>query len=283
MDLPKNDSNYQGIDEPTERLISSFNIPMDCYLLTSLITIHFDKAKFSNFFFKKHTDKYDPEKLFNFFIMTPLVIFILFSGVIVLTLQLYIMVSFISYEIDQLAAEISEYYSLRIILVVIFSMIIIPDYQTAVKKILIGFEMSKISHKCITVTLSLIQAFVTLIVLTASVFLIRITANMDDLLQNFMAVYVIIQINDIVFRFLVFSNMLNGLKILGFKRSKIQHFRNIRNLLTRKKTLIGTEEKKIRAKMDKMVFYGQFFFYIFTIFMTVVIFNSDNAAFTSFF
>jgi len=279
MDLPKGESRYQGIDEPTERLISSFNIPMDCYFLTSLIAIHFDKDKFYGYFFKKNTDKYDLEKLLNFCLMTPLVLIIILSGIIVFSLQLYILISFVSYEIEESAEENSNYFSLRMILIVIFSMIIIPDYQTAVKKIVIGFEMVKIFHRIITITMSLIQAIVTLIVLSASILLIRITAGMDDLLQNFMAVYVIIQINDIMFRFLCFSNILNGLKILGFKKTKIQHFRNIKNFFTRKKSTIVSQEKKIRNSMDKVVFYGQIFFYFYVIGVSYGIFSTDSTAF----
>lgn len=275
MDIPKADSAYQGIDEPTERLISSFSIPMDCYFLTSLIAIHFDKAKFYSFFFRKHSDKYDPKKLLNFLLMTPLVILIILSGVIVLSLQLYILAAFVDYEMEQTAEEDINYYLLRVILVVIFSMIIVPDYQTAVKKIVIGFQMVKPFHRAITVTLSSIQAFVTVIVLSATILLVRLTTNMDDLLQNFMAVYIIIQINDIMFRFMCFSNILNVLKVLGFKRSKIQHFKNIRNLLSRKKTLIEKQEKKIRILVDQVVFYGQIFFWLLTVTLTGVIFTFD--------
>lgn len=273
---------FQGIDDSTEKLLLNFNIPMDCYLLTSLIAIHFDKDKFYSFFFQKNSDRYDFCKLLNFVLILPLIIIILGSGLIVFSLQLYILITFVSYQLDEGEEGEISHFSMKIILIIVFSMMIVPDYQTSVKKIAIGFKMTQISHKAITVGLSLIQLIVTLIVLVASILLIRITSEMEDLLQNFTALYVIIQINEIMFKFLSLSNMMNGLKCLGFKSNKIQHLRNIRDLWRRKRTIIEAKEKELRNLIDRVLLFGQIFLYTFIIIMACFVFESDYKTFLKF-
>ena len=279
MDLRKNSNSdtYKGIDEPTEKLLISFNVPMDCYLLTTLIAINFDKQKFYGFFFKKDSDRYDFLKLLNFISLMPVIILILFSGIIVFCVQFFILILFVDSE-SGAYSEDSGNFLLRIVLIIIFAMIIMPDYQTGIKKIAIGFKMTSLMHKLLTISLSGTQSLVTLIVLTASVLLIQLTGDIEDLLQNFMALYVIIQINDIVFTFLHITNILNGLKILGFMTEKIQHFQNIKSFWRKlkKKSIINSNEDNVRDLVNKVVLWGQIFFYIFVITITYIIFNNSN-------
>ena len=198
---------------------------------------------------------------------------------IVFCIQLIILISFVQYQINEAEGNNLDYFSLRVILIIVFSMMIVPDYQISIKKIAVGFKMTSNLHKIITISLSLIQSTVTLVVLVSSILLIRITENMDDLLQNFTALYVIIQINEIMFKFLSLTNMINGLKILGFKNTKIQHLTNIKQLWRRKRTIIETKEKEMRIIVDRVLFYGQLFFYIFTICISWIVFSNDYNTF----
>ena len=272
-------SSFTGIDDTTEKLFNSYSIPMDCYLLTTLITIHFNRDKFYKHFFKKNTDKYDKWKVLSFLSATPVIFAILSSGIIVFLVQLYILVCFVIFELEQTSDENIENVGLRLLLIFVFMMIVMPDYQTGLKKIAIGFRMQSHCHKFITISLSFIQCMVTLIVLTSSILLIKITDELDDLLQNFMALYVIIQINDIMFKFLVLSSILDGLKVLGFKSGNIAHFRNLRSLFMKKKSIFEGKDKEMKNSIEKRVFLGQLFFYIFTIAITVVVFVTDTDTF----
>ncbi len=283
MDLQKSSSakgsSFTGIDDSTEKLFTSYNIPMDCYLLTNMIAIHFNRDKFYKYFFKKNTDKFNIYKLLSFLSATPVIFAILSSGIIVFLIQLYILISFVVYELEMTTAENTENLCLRLILIFVFSMLVMQDYQTGLKKIAIGFKMMSHWHKFATISLSFIQCSVTLIVLTSSILLIKITDEIDDLLQNFMALYVIIQINDIMFIFLGASGILNGLKVLGFKSGKIDYFHNIKSLWTKNKSIFEGKDKEMKISIEKRVLIGQVFFYAFTIGITVVIFVLETETF----
>ena len=270
-------TDYQGINEKIENLLQTFNIPMDCYLLTTLISTNFDGAKFSLFFFNRDL-KFSILNLFYFILILPIIILVFFSGLIVFFFQAFILYLFVANELEAQSSteETIDFQVIlsRVVLIMVFSMMILPDYQNSVKKIVIGIKTPKttVSFKVVTIFMSIVQLSIALIVISGSIFVIRNTSDISDLLQNFAVLYIIIQIDEVMFTFLCISNILSCLKILGFRQEIIKRFntfnwpwKSMKRFLSRKKEEQERKdmEKAIKETMDKYIIISQYLLLVF--------------------
>lgn len=264
---------YQGINERIENLLQTFNIPMDCYLLTTLISTNFDAAKFSLFFYNRDL-KFSILNAFYFILILPIMFLVFFSGLIVFFFQAFILYLFVSNELEAQSSteETIDFQVIlsRVVLIIVFSMMILPDYQNSVKKIVIGIKTPKttISFKLVTICMSMVQLSIALIVISGSIFVIRSTSDISDLLQNFAVLYIIIQIDEVTFTFLCISNILSCLKILGFRQEIIKRFKtfnwpwkSMKRYLSRKKEEKEKREMEnaIKQAMDISIIISQYF------------------------
>lgn len=276
---------YQGINETFEKLLQTFNIPMDCYLLTTMIATHYDSTKFKKHFFLEN-GKISIIGVLNFIMILPIIALILCSGIIVFFVQAFILYLFVSSELSAESTESSniEIYLARILLIIIFVMMILPDYQNSVKKIAIGLKTPTpvVSFRVVIVFMSLVQMLITLIVIMGSILVIRTTADISDLLQNFTVLYIIIQIDETVFTFLCISNIMSSLKVLGIKQDVIKHL----NLFqwfwrTNKKKKEAIFVESVKKTVEASIVVSQFFFLVFVLCMGYVLMTIDLTSFSA--
>lgn len=245
-----------GIDESTERLLQTHNIPMDCYLLTTIIAINMDKHKCWEFLHDKKGN-FSKTHFFQFILLFPVIVLIMFSGLIVFCIQSYILFFFVD---DQKKTKTIDpkYFPLKLILVIIFAIMIFGDYANGSKKFVIGIRMPTIRGKIITILLSFFQSLVTLIVYFCGCFVIQRSTSAEDLVQNFTAIYVVIKIDEAVYNFYTYSNILGCLAILGLKKENISYFKKLKFLWRlKKKQNIDIDQDMINLGIN----FGQVLFY----------------------
>lgn len=284
--------NYHGINERIENLLQTFSIPMDCYLLTTLISTNFDSTKFTLHFYTREL-KFSILHLLYFLLIVPIMFLIFFSGLIVFLFQAFILYLFVSNEIEKESNEETVDFKMifaRLVLISVFTMMILPGYQNSVKKIVIGIKTPKTttSFKVVTTSMSLVQLSVALIVLSGSIFVIRCTSDISDLLQNFTVLYIIIQIDEVMFTFLCISNILSSLKILGFKQEMIKQiktfnwpWKSMKRYLSKKKEEKAKKEMEdaIKQTMDKYIIISQYFLLGFLVVMSYILMTVELADF----
>lgn len=245
-----------GIDESTERLLQTYNIPMDCYLLSTMIAVNIEKHKFWEFL---HDKKGNISKmhLFQFILLFPVILMIMFSGLIVFCIQTYILFFFVGDQEKNQKID-PKYFPLKLILVIIFALMIFGDYANGSKKFVIGAKMPTLRGKIITILLSFFQSLVTLIVYFCGCFVIQHSTSAEDLVQNFTAIYVVIKIDEAVYNFYTYSNILGCLAILGLKKENISYFKKLKFLWRlKKKHNIDIDQDLINLGINL----GQAFFY----------------------
>lgn len=287
MEATRTSSNaeYQGINETFEKLLQTFNIPMDCYLLTTMIATHFDSTKFKKHFYKEN-GIISVVGILNFIMILPIIFIILSSGIIVFFVQAFILYLFVASELSTQSSDentAAEVYLARIVLIVVFAMMVLPDYQNSVKKIAIGLKTptTMTSFKVVTVLMSLVQMAITLIVIMGSMLVIRTTEDIADLLQNFTVLYIIIQIDETVFTFLCISNIMSSLRILGFKQDVIKHLNLFQWVWrTNKKKKEALLVETVKKTVETSIVISQFFFLIFVLTMGCVLMTIDLTSFS---
>lgn len=255
---------YQGIHKQTEKLLQSQNIPMDCYLLTTLIVIHFNYESFKSYY-KKQTFS----RITKFIRNIPYIIISLLSGIIVFLIQNYILIKFVESSAKNDESNVSTLFNMKLIVLIVFSLMIFNNYVIGVKKIVIGFFMPTLSGKLVTIIFSFFQALVTLIVYFCSTFVIKNVDNIEDLIQNFTALYVILQIDEVFYAFLSISTFLKSLSCLGVKKDKIEYVERLKSFWKGKKDENAEfDRKKINKAIKLSVKIGNIIFFVYVAVLT---------------